>query len=192
VDLDDDDDEGRNKLGKEKFPAEFPREWHEEFALQAIKDARRDLRFGASCSPNGVYAIARANKEIGHARTHLATLSRGGVARRTGRFWGMLNRTERAVEKANNAMASCFLDKRSALAGGSGGARVKVKIGCVSDVGWCCAVRGDDIVCEPERKFPFRRFSLSKSEVKSIKAGRSLHRSVDRSEWRGMARRKAQ
>ena len=87
----------------------FTRALHEQFAIEAVDSARRELRRGAGyCSDSGVYALVRANRDIARARTHLASIG-GDEGKRTRKLWSAVGKVERQVDLANNRVAKCLL-----------------------------------------------------------------------------------
>ena len=92
------------------------REYHEQFAVEAIESATREIRWTEAsgghhpgpgrCHPSTAYAVIRANKDIARARAHLASIGpREG--KRTRRIWSALSKVERRVQ-ASNYVAKCM------------------------------------------------------------------------------------
>ena len=51
---------------------------HEQFAIEAIESARRELPSTYSCNPDAAYATVRANRDIARARA-LSTVGPSGT-----------------------------------------------------------------------------------------------------------------
>lgn len=88
------------------------RDWHEEMAISSAKAAANELTWTRNCGPDAVYALARAERNIAHARTHLASIGFGRANARTKRLWAFVNRRDRQVEEAANRVARCMIKKR--------------------------------------------------------------------------------
>ncbi len=95
-------------MAKPKTPR-MTRAIHEEFAIEALDAAKRDLTSAHSCDSGSLYALTRANRDIARARVHVATISYGGEGKRTRHLWGAVGKVEKRVMEANNRLAKCLL-----------------------------------------------------------------------------------
>lgn len=87
------------------------REFHEEMAVLSAKRAANDLVWTRNCNTEAVYALVRANRNIAHARSHLASIGFGPSGPRTRRLWSFVGKRERQIDDANNRVAKCLLKK---------------------------------------------------------------------------------
>ena len=87
---------------------QWTREYHEQFAVEAMESARRELPSTHNCDDRSVYATIRANKDIARARVHLSSIGPQD-GKRTRHLWGALAKVERQVEQASNRAARCAL-----------------------------------------------------------------------------------
>lgn len=87
------------------------RDWHEERAASLAKSARRDLVWTRNCDSQAVYALSRATRDVGQARVHLVSIGAGPESRRTRKLWGIVSKSQRAVDEAANRVARCLLKK---------------------------------------------------------------------------------
>jgi hypothetical protein len=96
----------------------WTREYHEQFAIEAIQSAAHETRFeragvrvkhpgAGQCAPSTAYAVIRANRDIANARVHLSAIGPAS-SRRTSRLWAQLSKIERKVEQASNYVAKCM------------------------------------------------------------------------------------
>lgn len=85
----------------------FSRHKHEQFAVEAMDSAKRELPSTYTCQPSGAYATIRAHRDIARARAHLASIG-GDEGPRTRKLWGALGKVERQVEQASNRVARCM------------------------------------------------------------------------------------
>lgn len=94
------------------------REYHEQFAIEAIQAASHETRFeragvklkhpgAGQCSPSTAYVVIRANRDIANARVHLSAIG-PMESQRTRRLWAQLAKVERKVEQASNYVARCM------------------------------------------------------------------------------------
>ena len=90
--------------------AKWDRKYHEEFAVDAVKTAKRELPYTYECSSQAVYATIRANKDIARARAHLSSIGQR-EGKRTRKLWGAVGKVERQVEQAANRIAKCLLPR---------------------------------------------------------------------------------
>lgn len=88
----------------------YTRSTHEQFAIEAIQGAKRELKWTHGCGSNAVYALVRANREIARARVHLASIG-GDVGKRTGKLWGAVQRAENQVNQAGDRVARCLIKR---------------------------------------------------------------------------------
>lgn len=86
------------------------RAYHEEFAVEAMDTAKRELVSTYNCDPTAVYATVRAHRDIARARAHLASIG-GAEGPRTRKLWSALAKVEREVEQSSNRIAKCMLKR---------------------------------------------------------------------------------
>jgi hypothetical protein len=91
----------------------WTREMHEEFAAEEIQSIGRELRYGTrGCSTDSVYRVARINRAIGRARSHLASIGPStGRRSRVRKLWGLAGKAQKRVDTATNNLAKCLLDR---------------------------------------------------------------------------------
>lgn len=77
--------------------------------MSSAKRAANELMWTRNCGPDAVYALVRANRNIAHARTHLASIGFGSSSPRTRRLWAFVNKRERQIDLAGNRVAKCML-----------------------------------------------------------------------------------
>ncbi len=88
----------------------YGRAHHEQFAIEAVESARRELPSTYNCTPDAAYATVRANRDIARARAHVGSIGPTDSAR-TGKLWGFVGKAEREVGEASNRIASCLLPR---------------------------------------------------------------------------------
>jgi hypothetical protein len=86
----------------------FTRATHEQFALEAVDSAKRELVSTFDCSTGSVYATVRMNRDIGRARAHLGSIGHHDSPR-TQKLWSAVEKVQRQVDLASNRMAKCVL-----------------------------------------------------------------------------------
>lgn len=86
----------------------FTRATHEQFALEAVDSAKRELSSTFDCSAGAVYATVRMNRDIGRARAHLGSIGHHDSPR-TVRLWHAVEKAQREVDLASNRVAKCVL-----------------------------------------------------------------------------------
>jgi hypothetical protein len=84
------------------------RAYHEQFAIEAVESAKRELPSTFDCSAGAVYATVRMNRDIARARAHLASIG-GHDSSRTQKLWSAVEQVQRKVDLASNRIAKCVL-----------------------------------------------------------------------------------
>lgn len=91
-----------------KIQRGLSRQDKETGAIRDVDKAQRDLAMTHSCSPEAVYGLVRANREIAQARTKLVTIGYRDSAR-TMKLWAVVGKVEKQVNAAGNRVAKCLL-----------------------------------------------------------------------------------
>lgn len=104
---------GARAGGPPKF-YKYDRQEHEKRAIDLAQSATKHARQASDCDGRSLSRLLDAARDVGKARTHLASLGtgRGGVGRRQGRLWGVVGKAEKFVDKrADNFGRMCKLTR---------------------------------------------------------------------------------
>lgn len=90
---------------------EFPRKWHEDFAITSTKEAVRLSRHDYGCGKQALDNIIEANRNVAAARTHLISMGPHS-SKRTMRLWRMIGKAEKQVEESGLRFLRCTVNRR--------------------------------------------------------------------------------
>lgn len=104
----------RRTLGASPKFFKYDRQAHETRAIELAAAATNHARFAQACSGQSLAHLLDAARDVGKARTHLASIGtgRGGVGTRQGKIWGVIAKAEKFVDaQADKFGRACKLTR---------------------------------------------------------------------------------